>query len=133
MHAFICAGATLGCNNLNALTTYYFANANDSTKGGNRFTTDNTGAGPGDTANWAGSSYFGASYAWWTNRGDGTNTLWALTYNGYDYAISGDWNTGTNAQSGTVANTNNTGNGRWNWNTNPTCDNTENLICYVNP
>jgi len=42
VHAFLCNGGS-GCNNLRPETTYYFANAGDSTVGGASFTTDSNG------------------------------------------------------------------------------------------
>jgi hypothetical protein len=72
VHAWLCEGS--GCNNLNANTTYYFADANNGAHGGNRFTTDSTGDGPGYEADWSQASYFGTNYQYWAGaRSDGSN------------------------------------------------------------
>src|SRR6185436_2727999 len=62
--AFLCTGST--CNNLYPSTTYTFASASSPAFGGATFTTDGTGAGPGNTGtSWSGSTYFGGSQAYW--------------------------------------------------------------------
>jgi hypothetical protein len=136
VHAFICDHEGVGtCNNTVANTTYFFADANASTHGGNRFTTDSSGVGPNDNANWSGASYFGDAYGYWSDRQFGSATAWGtgLQTTGEACGAGDQWSNGTNAYTGFVANTDNTGTARWGGGTTPTCNNTENLICFVNP
>jgi hypothetical protein len=138
VHAWICDGEGIGggtgCNNLNANTTYYFANANDSTKGGNRFTTDGNGVGPGDLADWSQASYFGGSYTYWSGRYQGTDTAWSLNLWSTNVTCDNDWSVGTNDGTGSgYGIAGNGGANRWFNGPGPTCNQTENLICYVNP
>ena len=65
--AFLCDGNI--CNNLVPLTTYYFANAGNSAAGGASFTTNSSGFGPGDNADWAAANYFSGSYFYWSDDG----------------------------------------------------------------
>ena len=102
------------------LTTYYFANAADGTAGGASFTTDSTGLGPGDSANWSGSTYFNGTYGWWAGQGTTSSTQWAdpgpSNRNCIDWTYS---SAGGHGYSGTTASTTAT---RWTnlWNGNCT-------------
>ena len=137
VHAFLCdPNGTSPCNNPVANTTYYFADANNSTHGGNRFTTDNGGVGPNDSADWSSASHFGATYTYWSDRTIGSDTAWGI--NGWSTtggcSTAGAWDTGTNAKTGAAPLTNNTDVYRWyGAGNNIACNNTEHLICYVNP
>lgn len=142
VHAFICLGSS-ACNNLTASTTYTFANANDSNLGGASFTTDGTGAGPGDSTQWSGAAYFGGEYLYWSDRGFGTATAWGTSNwssTAGCYTTAG-WDTGTNAKTGSLGDSNydylafGPAPSRWNPGgiTNVACNNTEHLVCYVNP
>ena len=72
--AFICDGFI--CSNLMPATTYAFAHVGSATDGGNTFTTDNSGIGPNDSADWSGANYFNGSYTYWTNEATTSNTAW---------------------------------------------------------
>jgi hypothetical protein len=92
--AFLCDGST--CNNLDASTKYYFANAFDTSAGGTYFTSDSSGYGPNDAANWSSANRFGGTdygIRYWTGRASGTATNWggtsnANTCNGWTSATS---------------------------------------------
>lgn len=132
VHAFLCDNAL--CTSLMPLTTYYFANAGNGSAGGAFFTTDSNGLGPNDSANWSGSTYFGGSYTYWSGLGTTSNTQWSnstgVTANrGCPSAWSSNSGVGTDGDYGSSAFTTSS---RW-----ATgfilCNNTENLICFVNP
>ena len=97
VHAFAVANQASGHpTNLNASTIYTFADANNSGHGGASFTTNGSGMGPGDNADWSGASYFGADYIYWTNIAIGTSTLWdGTTYRNTDGGACNGFNTGT--------------------------------------
>jgi hypothetical protein len=134
VHAFLCEdGAPSGCNNLNASTIYYFADANNGSNGGASFTTNGNGVGPNDSADWSAADHFGSSYSYWAVRASGTSTAWGTTYAFTGNSCANSWNTGTNAVSGKIGASGNTDSTRWQAGGLPTCDNTEHLICYVNP
>lgn len=140
--AFICADGG-NCNTLTANKTYYFANAADSALGGNRFTTDSAGSGPGDTADWGGPSYFGTDASYWSDRyttDTGDNNRWSAGMWSSSAACNTTnyWDTGTNAANGALGSpsTNATLNSVYRWYGGPTvvtCDTQEHLICFVNP
>lgn len=128
--AFLCSSST--CQNPTASTTYRFANAADPYLGGATFTSDATGAGPGDTTNWTANDKFGMSALYHTGRDAGTSTLWPTTGG---ISACADW---TNASYTSVAmgRAENTGTGRWT----PQaldfaqfCIGARKLICLVNP
>ena len=128
--AFVCDETT--CNNLNASTTYYFANAGNASAGGASFTTDSSGVGPYDSANWSAADYFSGSYNYFSNRGSGSNTVWSSATQGTldcsFYSSSSSGNTVVIANSAQTTN--------FRWNTGGfifTCNNAYNLICFVNP
>lgn len=75
--AFLCDSAT--CNNMLPSTEYAFATTGNTSYGGATFTTDPTGAGPNDSANWSGATYFGVSTTFWSNRTGGFATVWGNT------------------------------------------------------
>lgn len=77
VRAFLCDDQA--CDNLQPNTTYYFAAMNSTTTGGASFTTNASGAGPGEsTADWTTATYLGTSNNFPTNRGAGTATYWGL-------------------------------------------------------
>jgi hypothetical protein len=136
VHAFGVCTSTSGANTLNANATYYFANANNGTLGGNSFTTNGSGMGPNDSASWFGNSYFGGDYTYWSNIAAGTSTAWnsSTCQNGngadcYDYTYTG---AGYNSPVGESAQSF-TGNNRWSGGVADYCQRTYNLICFVNP
>jgi hypothetical protein len=75
--AFLCDSST--CNNLTASTTYFFANAGNSSAGGASFTTDGSGLGPNDSADWSAANYFGGFYSYWTGYSITSDTQWTTT------------------------------------------------------
>ena len=129
--AFLCDGNI--CNNLVPLTTYYFANAGNSAAGGASFTTNSSGFGPGDNANWSGAGYFGGSYTYWTDMGGtSSTTLWTgVSAHGTGFACN-DWTT-TGGSGGLIAISAATNYDRWDDNTTPACSNAYHLVCFVNP
>jgi hypothetical protein len=135
VHAFNCdhEGAGL-CNNLNASTTYYFADANNSAHGGNSFTTDGSGVGPNNSDNWSTPSHFGGNYFYWSDRHCNTGTAWGTDFDTTGCACGADdkWDNGTSSYTGCVGQSNSTGNSRW-FDDGVACNNTENLVCFVNP
>jgi hypothetical protein len=135
VHAFICDNSI--CNNLLPLTTYYFANAGNSSAGGASFTTDINGLGPNDSANWAAANYFSGTYNYWSGRSLLSNTQWAnTTAVTSNFGCSTGWNLTTTA--GEWGNSAFTTDARW-WQNSAgstagaACSLTFNLLCFVNP
>ena len=121
------------CNNLMPLTTYYFANAANSSAGGAYFTTDSGGLGPNDNANWAAANYFGGNYSYFVNRTYNSSTQWA---NNVDQQAGNSTcnlfssNSGSNyAEGGQSAYTDQN---RWD-SQGQGCTGGVHLICFVNP
>jgi hypothetical protein len=137
VRAFICDAAI--CNNLMPLTTYYFANAANSSAGGASFTTDVNGLGPNDSADWAAANYFSGTYAYWTTRGSNSNTQWKnTTIVTSNFACPTNWSTTAGGDTGAYGNSAFTTFSRWqvtsSGSTAPAaCALTLNLICIVNP
>lgn len=129
--AFLCDSG--GCNNLTASTTYFFANAGNSSAGGASFTTDGSGFGPNDNADWAAANYFGAAADYWMTRVSTSSTQWSNTtaWNSNNFACQNVWSL-TGGQVGIIGNSSNTTSLRWSVG-NVTCNNYVHLICYVNP
>ena len=130
--AFFC-DAYNQCNNLMPLTTYYFANAANSSAGGAYFTTDSGGLGPNDNANWAAANYFGGTYGYFANRTTTATTQWA---NGQSQAAGNSTcnlfssNSGSNyAEGGSSAYTDAN---RWD-SQGQGCTGGVHLLCFVNP
>ena len=115
---------------------YYFADANNSASGGASFTTNSSGYGPNDSADWSGSSYFGADYQYWTNIGTGTGTVWdgSACTNGSG-ADCLDFTNGTTSWGALYgeSKSGNTGTNRWTSGLTSYCNNTYHLVCFVNP
>lgn len=133
--AFICDGntndgGTNTCNDLMSNQTYSFAKVGDSNAGGASFTTNGSGKGPLDTANWSGASYFSGSYSYWTARNDDSfsNSVWGAS----QYYACNAFTSGSSGASGMVGVAGSTSLTRWKSAT-QTCNNSYNLICYVNP
>ena len=157
VRAFLCdfeSGFYPGsCNTPQASTTFYFADANNSAHGGNRFTTDANQLGPYDFADWGQESYFGASYTYWSGRSyyddgagpdawHGPNNLSLVRWFNGNFApncgSTNSWDNGTSGYSGFVGHA--AGGESWpsfaymRWfSDDPTCDTQEHLICFVNP
>ncbi len=144
--AFLCNGVT--CNNLTPITTYYFANAANSSAGGASFNTDSNGDGPNDSSNWSAANRFYGAYTYWTGRqtsGSDSSTTWAITasnyYNSTCPVFGGNWSTsssssGSSGAAGATGTSTNTTDARWTTNydgVTTSCDQSLHLICYVNP
>jgi hypothetical protein len=137
--ALMCAD--LACNGLAANTTYYFADANNSTHGGNRFTTDGNREGPYDSEEWSQASYFGAIYGYWTNitggNGNFCSSGGAASGSPADCSASTAFDNGTNSYTGEIGYSAQNYNYLWPGSrcgaTYVTCDNAEHLVCIVNP
>jgi len=135
VHAFLCYDTAWGntCSyELNPLTTYYFADANNSSHGGASFTTDSSGYGPYDNANWAAANRFGSNYTYWIGgRGSVSTSEWGSV------GVSGSgtclvFTSTSSGYTGTVGDASNTDSNRWNTAA-PACNNSYNLICVVDP
>jgi hypothetical protein len=132
--AFLCDGTT--CNNLNASTTYYFGNANDSSAGGGSFTTDASGLGPNDSLPWANADHFGGGFTgsnvgrFWAARSTGSNTAWpAITAPNH---CTG-WTTNSSGVTAYYGNAlAQATSSRWRY-TVQGCDQLSPLVCFVNP
>lgn len=127
VHAFLCDNSG-GCLNLDASKAYKFARSGSATSGGANFTTNASGQGPGDSANWSGSTYFGVSAEFWTGRYFGTSfTLWDSVPDTYSCV---NWTDGTSGVQGTNGRSNETGDSRWRY-TSGMCNSARRLICVV--
>jgi hypothetical protein len=133
IHALLCD--TSACTNLMASTTYNFAVANNHSAGGATFTTNSSGYGPNDSANWSAANYFSNSNSYWTNMGVTSNTVWngSPASNSINSSCS-SWTTASSGTDGVIASSSNSVSVRWyNGGNNLPCNNTFNLICFVNP
>ena len=127
VHSFYCSSSA--CNNLMPLTTYYFANAGNSSAGGAYFTTDSNGIGPYDNNNWSAANYFSGNYTYWSDRGTSSSTQWTNSNQGNN-ADCGIYGWGDYGQSSY------TDSNRWAISNDPEvqCPYTSYYyICYVNP
>lgn len=126
--AFLCDSAT--CNNLEPDTFYLFAVSGDTSLGGSAFTTDSSGLGPNNPADWSDSAIFGGSGTYyWTNRSAGSSELWGSTPGANSCS---DWSDGTFSFQGLSGFTNNINSARWS--SGPyNCSLVRPLICFVNP
>lgn len=127
--AFLCDGTN--CNNLNASTTYYFANPADVTAGGGSFTTDASGLGPNDSISWSIANHFATTASAYTGRAAGaSNTAWPDT-NGSNNCSA--WTTNSAGTSGDIGSPANTTASRWNNSSPALCSSSRPLLCFVNP
>ena len=132
VHAFMCGDVV--CYTGSPNKTYYFADANNSSHGGNKLTTDSSRTGPNDTADWSQADYFGSGYAYWTDMA-GSSTIW---WNGgatqgipNDCSSTSDFDSASGslwAPAGVASG----GNTRW-WGLNQYCNVPTHLICFVEP
>jgi hypothetical protein len=133
VHAFLCDASA--CNTLMPVTTYYFANAGNSSAGGASFTTDINGIGPNDSADWSAANYFSGTYTYWTDNLGSTSTAWgtaALGGGSSGGCYGNGWNNSA-AYLGYTGMSGYTNASRWTEGSAPTCDNSYHLICFVNP
>lgn len=150
MHAWLCDDTS--CNNLQANTTYYFADANNSQHGSNRFTTMNGGDGPNTAilADWSQASYFGSGYSYWTGAratGSGNSplswgtTVWSTGHSCISYTNSAGGNAGCQGVAGAgICDGTSAPLGEYGGQSECSCgsnglicNTTQHLICYVNP
>ena len=133
VHAFLCDDGH-ACKQLLPNATYAFASAGDGTAGGATFTTNSSGEGPGDSANWSGATYFNGDFLYWIGKRQSSGTLWTSTNSaGQACATTNEWDTGTNAKNGQYGESAFTNASRWQKATNYACNNTLHIICFVNP
>ena len=133
VHAFICV--TTGCNNLTASTTYYFANAGNSSAGGASFTTNSSGEGPNDSADWAAANYFSGDYTFWSSRGVVSATVWNTSYDSQNSTCT-NYTTNSSGVGGHVGYTAMENAARWSVTATGAalgCNVAAHLLCYVNP
>jgi len=124
VHAFLCDASF--CNIVYPNTTYYFANANNST-GGASFTTNSNGYGTGDNNAWTGSTFFSYTGYYWSGRGGANSTLWNDANNGQSCT---SWT--STSSTGEAGRTDQTGATRFQYGNN-NCSSSYPLICVVNP
>ena len=82
VYAFLCAEVqgTATCRNLLPTTTYVMGRLGTTTHGGQTFTTNSAGSGPGDRSNWSSPQALDAAAVYWTYRLNlGTETNWVTT------------------------------------------------------
>jgi hypothetical protein len=125
----LCSGTT--CTNLTALTTYYFSSAANSVAGGGSFTTDASGALPGDGNSWAAANYFGGTYTFWSGRNSTSATQWSTASSFYN---CNSWASTSAADFSIGGITSNTDGKRWHaFQVGSICDQFFHLICAVDP
>jgi hypothetical protein len=113
-------------------TEYKFAVAGQPTIGGASFTTDGFGVGPNDSADWSGATYFGGTYAYWSDLHHSSATAWQFDDTDVVSDCSGFTDNGFAA--GNTGASNKAGFKRWNDTDVATlCPATNRLICVVNP
>jgi len=136
VHVFLCTGTngTDTCNNLMPLTTYYFANAGNSSAGGASFTTTSGSLGPNDTNSWAAANYFSGTYTYFSNRTATSNSVWANTPSASNANTCNGFSNSTSAFNYAGATSASTTSTRCLAPAvNFTCDQSAHLICFVNP
>lgn len=126
--AFLCYDSS-DCAALVPGFKYYFGRAGAPASGGSFFTTDSLGQGPGDAANWSGSTYFGVSATYWTGRGEDTATKWS-TQGESSKTCTGFTSTSFWGAQGASAQTDEN---RWNKGGLPNCSGSYRLVCVVQP
>lgn len=126
VRAFLCDGPA--CNNLIPLTTYYFARAGNAAAGGASLTSDENGRAPNNSSIWSAANYFSGNHDYWTGRTQTGHMSWAND----PYHHCGGFLSNSSAFSGTIGNSGNTNYYRWHAD-NPPCNNSNRLICFVDP
>lgn len=125
VRAFLCTST--GCNNLAASTTYNFARAGSATAGGATFTTNSSGAGPGNGSTWSNGTLFGVSVVPW-GRPQNTSNLWQVTPQTSNNCSN--WTSSSSGQSGVVGDTNRSDERRFD-DGNANCNTSQRLLCYT--
>jgi hypothetical protein len=132
VHAYMADSGT--ANRFQPSTTYVFENTNDNTAGGASFTTDAYGYGPGDSKNWdtynTSGTTFKTAATYWTGFYLCNSTT--LNCNGSNTNCT-DWTTASAGVNGGTGESNFAQASRWYFSTAQACNNTYNLICFVNP
>lgn len=136
VRAFLCTSLS-NCNMVLPYGTYAFATVGSPASGGATFTANADGAGPNDSANWAGYNYFATGSYYWAGRvsnGGYSATTWP-SYAGNIYTICTGYTTADGALNGGVGNTNSTGARRYYSSPSNTlsCASKQPLICIVDP
>jgi hypothetical protein len=132
--AFLCDKSS--CQTPQALVNYYYATANDTSMGGSGFSTDGSGAGPGDRFAMTATDRFGpAGSSYWVGTRSYGDDKWAT--NGLsNYLDCATWSSNSSSDQA------NKGNGTspdiyrftgYPGQSNETCDIPHKLICFVNP
>lgn len=132
--AFLCDGTT--CNNAEPYTRYSFATSRDTSAGGASFITNESGVGPNDSANWSNANYFATSVYFFSNRDNGSASLWATSpeVGGSTSSNCMNWTSSTAGHTFLRAYTAGGGNGRWNDSNNTSaCTGNFPLVCFVHP
>lgn len=135
--AFLCTNTTAAsCNQALPLVTYTFAVSDSPAIGGATFTTDSDSRGPANTQNWTGVNYFGTDARYWSNRGNGSASLWPTggqSIPGSQTCASGSaYDSNSSGWNGNTGNANSAGSNRWNDISFP-CNTLQRLICMVHP
>lgn len=125
--AWLCDASS--CNNLKPSRTYTFATTGRTDYGGATFTTNASGAGPGNADNWAALDHFGEEFAYWTGRTTGTASAWGTTPG---TSTCSGWTTDSSGSTGVVGHADVTTTARWT-DISATCDNYYHYICYLDP
>lgn len=125
--AFLCTGST--CQDLQRSSQYIYAQSGSTSAGGATFTSNASGLGPNSSTAWSGTTYFGVTATYWTNRDNGSNTLWSSgsKHQSSDNNCNNWTSTSNRAEIGA---SNLTGTGRWS-NGYSNCNVARRLICIV--
>jgi len=140
------------CNNLLPSTSYYLASSGNVFYGGAQFTTDSFGRGPdltGGNYGWSGSNALGRNVFWWSNLGGynqttnaSGNPLWSSgPWDYYGSPATDSCSNWTTSSASSYGNTGDTAYGPASYqlfestlsNGQYSCNNSEYLLCYVNP
>lgn len=130
--AFLCSSS--GCNQAKPNTLYKFARATIPTAGGAEFTTDASGLGPNDSADWSGTAYFGTFESFWTNRASSNTVTWsAAPYSTNTANTCLDFTSAVeNSNTLRLGNAHQTNHYRWSYFAD-TCNNPFRIVCMVHP
>src|SRR5262249_3990701 len=113
------------------IATYFFAKVGDASAGGASFTTDTSGIGPNDAANWGAANYFSGLYYYRTGAswGGSTSSPWSGSSDGN---TCGGMSTGSSGALGVYGLSTTVDTHRWAFQ-NTSCDISQPIICFVNP
>lgn len=129
VRGFLCSKST--CNQALANTEYFFAVSGDPAKGGASFTTDETGMGPNNAADWSGASYFDGNKSYWTGRTDWSGgILWGNGHPDGNYNCNNWGSPGVTARIGESSHTDEA---RWHHSSRACNSELHHLVCFVHP